>query len=149
VTYSFDNGTNFQVSAVSNNLTSGTYQVIVKDNTSTCTSTATATTVNAPPTPPTISSVAKTDPSLLSCPLMNNGTITVTATGSNLQYSIDNGTTWQVPNNFIGVPNGSYTIKVKDNVTTCAVPYATNPVVLAAPVCPVACPVPKSSITNH
>jgi hypothetical protein len=149
VTYSFDNGTNFQVSAISNNLATGTYQVIVKDNTSTCESAATTTTINAQPAMPTISTVAKTDPSVLSCPLMNNGTITVTATGSNLQYSIDNGTTWQATNSFMGVSVGSYTIRVKDNLTTCAVAYTTNPVVLAAPTCPIACPVPKSSITNH
>jgi hypothetical protein len=149
VTYSFDNGTTFQASATSNSLATGTYQVIVKDNTSTCESTATTTVINAQPAMPTISSVAKTDPSVLSCPLMNDGTIMVTATGANLQYSIDNGTTWQATNSFMGVSVGSYTIKVKDNLTTCAVPYVTNPVVLAAPTCPIACPVPKSLITNH
>jgi hypothetical protein len=149
VTYSFDDSTSYQAAATSNALTSGTYAIKVKGDVGGCVSTASSATINAPLAVPIISSIAKGDPSVLSCPLMNNGTITVTATGSNLQYSIDNGTTWQATNSFIGVSVGSYTVKVKDNLTTCAVSYTTNPVVLAAPTCPVNCVVPKPSITNH
>jgi Cadherin domain len=135
VTYSFDNGTTFQATATSNALAAGTYQVKVKDNTTNCVSTATATIINAQPASPTISSIAKTDASLSSCPALNDGTISVTANGSNLQYSIDNGATWQVSNSFAGLVAGSYTVKVKDNTSTCEVAYTSNPVVLTAPIC--------------
>jgi hypothetical protein len=78
----------------------------------------------------------------LSCPSLNDGTITVTATGADLQYSKDNGLTWQLSNSFTGLSAGSYTIKVKNNTTGCDVAYASNPVVLTAPSCPT-CPTPS------
>jgi Cadherin domain len=142
VTYSFDNGTTFQAAATSNALATGTYQVKVKNSTSNCVSTATATIINAQPASPVISSVAKTDASLSSCPALNDGTITITATGANLQYSKDNGATYQASNSFTGLVAGSYTIKVKDNLSTCEVAYTSNPVVLTAPTC-VTCPIPS------
>jgi hypothetical protein len=149
VTYSFDNGTTYQASAMSNALASGTYQVVVKNSVSNCVSTPTATTVNPQPASPTISLVAKGDPSVSSCPMLNNGTISVTATGSNLLFSKDNGATWQANNVFSTLTAGSYSIKVKDNVSNCEAVYATNPVVLTAPSCGTGCNVPKPSITNH
>lgn len=135
VTYSFDNGTTYQASNIKSGLASGTYQVLAKDNTSNCVSTATPSVISAQPTTPVISSVAKTDPSVSSCPTLNDGTITVTATGSNLQYSKDNGAIWQASNQFTGLSAGSYTIKVRNSVSTCEITYTSNPVVLTAPVC--------------
>jgi hypothetical protein len=133
--YSFDNGVTYQAAATSTALASGTYQVVVKDNTSNCVSTATATIVNAQPASPSIINVTKEDPSVLSCPALNNGAVTVTATGSNLEYSKDNGATWQASNTFTGLVAGSYNIKVRDNVSGCDVAYPANPVVLVAPIC--------------
>jgi Cadherin domain len=138
VTYSFDNGVTFQATATSNALAAGTYQVVVKQDITNCLSTASATVINAQPAAPTISSVSKTDPSLTSCPALNDGTISVTAIGTNLQYSIDNGATWLVSNTFAGLVAGSYIVKVKDNTSTCEVAYTSNPVVLTAPVCNIA-----------
>lgn len=135
VTYSFDNGTTYQASSASNALASGTYQVVVKNSVSNCVSTPTATTVNPQPATPTISLVAKGPPSVSSCPTLNNGTISVTATGSNLLFSKDNGVTWQANNVFSALTAGSYSVKVKDNVSNCEAVYATNPVVLTAPSC--------------
>jgi hypothetical protein len=149
VTYSFDNGTTFQAAATSNALSSGTYQVKVKDNVSGCVSMATASTINAALVVPSIGIVAKGDPSVFSCPLLNNGTIIVAATGANLQYSKDNGVTWQASNSFTGLVAGSYTIKVRDSLTSCESIYSTNPVVLTAPICVSPCVVPIPSITNH
>ena len=45
VTYSFDTGTTYQASSTSSALAAGTYQVMVKNTASNCTSTATATTI--------------------------------------------------------------------------------------------------------
>ena len=78
----------------------------------------------------TISSVAKTDETVANA---NDGTITVTATGgvAPLNYSKDDGVTWQTSNNFTGLADASYPIKVKDAANT-TVAYASNPVVIAA-----------------
>ena len=149
VTYSFNNGTTYQATATSNALASGTYQVVVKDAVSNCVSMANATVINGQPATPVISLVAKGDPPVSSCPMLNNGTISVTATGSNLLYSKDNGATWQANNVFSLLTAGSYTIKVKDSGTNCEVVYATNPVVLTAQSCATGCIVPKPSITGH
>ena len=118
------------------NVPSGTYTYTVKNNATNCESTASnSITVNAQPASPTITNVAKGDPSVLSCPALNNGEVSVTATGSNLEYSRDNGATWQASNTFTALVAGSYNIKVRDNVSGCDVAYPSNPVVLAAPIC--------------
>jgi hypothetical protein len=123
-------------------LATGAYSVKVKDNVSGCVSTATATTINAQPASVTIINVTRADPSVLSCPALNNGTITVTASGANLQYSIDNGVTYQTSNLFTGLLAGSYAVKVKDNATGCDVVYPSNPVILGTVTCP-SCPTPS------
>jgi large repetitive protein len=86
-------------------------------------------------TNPTLTNVVSTNPTLASCPLLNDGSITLSASGYNLRYSIDNGTTWQASNVFSNVSGGSYDIKVKNNITNCEVAYAINPLVLTAPSC--------------
>ena len=49
-----------------------------------------------------------------------NGSITVTATGgSNFEYSIDGGTTWQTSNVFTNVPPGTYPVMVRVIGTSC------------------------------
>jgi large repetitive protein len=149
VTYSFDNGTTFQVGATSNALASGTYSIIVKDDVSNCLSTATAAVIDIQPTTPVIGSVSKTNPTIVTCPALNDGTITVTATGSNVEYSKDNGVNWQLSHVFTALTANSYTIKVRNSVSTCVATYTPNPVVLTALSCPANCVVPKPSIVNH
>jgi gliding motility-associated-like protein len=61
-----------------------------------------------------------------------NGFIEITATtesGTQLQYSIDNGNNWQISNQFADLPAGTYFIKVGDQVG-CETVYAGNPVVI-------------------
>jgi len=61
-----------------------------------------------------------------------NGFIEITATtgsGTQLQYSIDNGNNWQTSNQFADLPAGTYFIKVGDQVG-CETVYAGNPVVI-------------------
>jgi hypothetical protein len=113
-------------------LASGVYSVIATDG---CASAPVSLTINAQPATPVISNVAKTDPSVLSCPALDNGTLTVNATGSNLAYSIDGGVTYQASNLFSGLIAGSYSVKVKNTTSGCEVAYPSNPVVLVAPVC--------------
>ena len=94
-------------------------------------------------TNPIVNLAATTAPSVSSCPSLNDGTITVTATGSNLQYSKDNGTTWQASNTFTGLTASSYTIKIRDSVTNCEGIYLLNPVILTAPTCLAPCLIPS------
>ncbi|WP_158549973.1 choice-of-anchor Q domain-containing protein [Runella aurantiaca] len=60
------------------------------------------------------------------------GAIVVNATGSGtLEYSIDNGSTWQSSATFGGLAAGNYAIKVRSQAfPTCTTTYASNPVVI-------------------
>ena len=82
---------------------------------------------------PTVPNVVKVNPD--NCPHLTNGQLTVTATGSNLEFSIDNGTSYQSSNIFTGLIDGDYNIRVRNTVTGCFINYANNPVTLADPIC--------------
>ncbi|MEK7256359.1 MAG: SprB repeat-containing protein, partial [Bacteroidota bacterium] len=80
-----------------------------------------------------ISGVTATSPS--NCGV-NNGSISVTASGTApLEFSINNGATWQSSNSFTGLAGGNYIIKVRNAI--CEVAWANNPAVLTAPSAPV------------
>ena len=83
---------------------------------------------------PIITNIVETDPTTASCPVLDDGTITIIAIGSNLEYSIDNGTNFQGSNSFTGLIDGTYTIVVRNNITTCSLTNGT-PIVLTAPNC--------------
>jgi hypothetical protein len=70
----------------------------------------------------------------VSCYGLNNGSITVTASGGSgsLQYSADSGATWQTSNVFPGLNHGMYNIIVKDSIGYQR-PYASNPMVINEP----------------
>jgi uncharacterized protein (DUF2141 family) len=108
--YSIDNGATFQNGNTFNNLPSGNYGIIVQDANG-CQGVDVASVSNA--SAPAISSAPVTD---ANCNGDSNGSITVNANGGTgaLQYSIDNGATWQAGNNFNGLPAGTYSIVVED-----------------------------------
>ena len=58
---------------------------------------------------------------------------TITATGSNLEYSIDNGLSFQALNTFSNLTAGSYDIIVNDTGSGCSTFYGTE--ILTAPNC--------------
>jgi len=132
LTYSDDNGTSFQAGNIFSSLPAGSYNIIVKDANG-CTSSATPITITAPAAV-TIGSAIKTsyNGSDLSCATATDGKITVTASGGTgtLQYSKDNGTSFQAGNIFSGLPAGSYNIVVKD-ANGCMSPA--TPVTITAP----------------
>ena len=49
-----------------------------------------------------------------------------------LQYSINNGSSWQAGNVFNALPAANYTIKVKD-ANNCEIAYASNPISVTEP----------------
>lgn len=61
-------------------------------------------------------SVSKTDPT---CANLNGGAITISATGNNLEYSIDGGATYQTPNVFTGLSSDSYDVRVRNSASLC------------------------------
>jgi len=108
--YSNNNGTTYQAGNNFASLASGAYQLIVTDANG-CTASSNANVGGAPS--PTINNVAATD---LSCNGSNDGTISISVTGGTapLQYSIDNGTTFQPSNQFANVAVGNWQIVVQD-----------------------------------
>ncbi|MGE0020962.1 MAG: leucine-rich repeat domain-containing protein, partial [Draconibacterium sp.] len=128
ITYSKDGGSTFQSSNLFENLASGDYTIVVKD----ANDCETQTLVTVSDASITISSVSKTD--VTGCYGNTNGSITVTATGGtgSLEYSVNNGTSWQSSNIFATFSAGSYTVKVKDGAGSIAA-WASNPVVLTEP----------------
>ncbi len=87
-------------------------------------------------TPAIISSV-KLDP--YNPPSYDNGRITITADGQNLEYSIDGGSTYQTSNIFNNLPIGNYNVRVRNSSTNCYVDYPLNPVALQQPPPPSSC----------
>ncbi|NJN77266.1 MAG: hypothetical protein HC803_02180, partial [Saprospiraceae bacterium] len=143
--YSINGGTSWQPSNVFSNLSAGTYQIRVRNINGTCMVSATDEVLTAPQLP-VITDVTSQNPS--DCGL-NNGTITVTATGTSIQYSINGGLTW-VSNggSFTNLGSGTYYVAVRNSDGTCVVQYNTNPIVLTAPAAPSITNVASNNPTN-
>ncbi|MHB1197720.1 MAG: Calx-beta domain-containing protein [Lutibacter sp.] len=135
-TYSSTAGLSLNSSTGAINLassTAGTYTVTYSfTDGNGCSNTATASVTINPL--PIINQVIGTNPTIATCPTLNNGSITISATGSNLLYSINNGTSYKSSNIFNGLTSGTYQIVVKNSVTNCLVHHTEN-VVLTNPIC--------------
>jgi gliding motility-associated-like protein len=109
--YSIDNGSSWQTSNIFADLTAGNYSIIVREQNSVGCETRDSAILTAP-SMPSISDVASIDPT--DCGV-SNGTITISASGTGvLEYSIDDGLTWQSSFLFVGLNAGSYVIAVRD-----------------------------------
>ena len=116
LTYSDDNGVSYQAGNVFSNLGAGTYKMVVKDANG-CTSVEQDVTITAPVAISSNAAVTSDyNGSQLSCATSSDGTITVTASGGTgvLQYSDDNGVTYQLSNLFNNLGAGTYKMVVKD-----------------------------------
>ncbi|NJN77765.1 MAG: hypothetical protein HC803_05070, partial [Saprospiraceae bacterium] len=142
--YSINGGTSWQASDVFTGLAGGTYQIRVRNITGTCVVSA-ANVVLTNPVQPIITNVTPTNPT--DCG-NTDGTITVTATGTSLEYSINGGLTWQPTGNFTGLTSGTYFIAVRNTDGTCQVLYNSNPVVLTAPNAPTITNVASTNPSN-
>ncbi len=142
--YSIDGPGGLQSNGTGNfaGLAAGVYNVsVVIIDTGNCVASGTATLTD--PTVPTINNVTGTDPT--DCGLMD-GTITIDASGTNLEYSIDGGTTFLGNNVFTGLGGGSYDIAVREaGTTTC---NALSNVVLTAPAAPSIASIESSGPTD-
>ncbi|MDZ7879800.1 MAG: PKD domain-containing protein [Saprospiraceae bacterium] len=104
--YALNNGT-YQTSNVFSNLAVGVYTVTIKDANG-CTATQQATVTNSG----SAVSITSITPQSATCGGMN-GSLTVTATGTGLQYALDNGA-YQTSNVFTNLAAATYTVKIKD-----------------------------------
>ena len=110
IEYSIDGGTNWQTSTLFT-VPAGNYRVLARVIGSLCGGSTTAT-IAQPPALSLLSASTAADCSNAT------GTITLTAGGGSpaYQYSIDNGVSYQVSNQFLNLPIGNYNnLKVKDN----------------------------------
>ncbi len=110
--YSIENGANFQYSNVFDSLPANDYYIVVTDSNN-CTAGPDTVTITQPPLL-VIDSVKSTN--INGCFGDSTGTIEIFASGGTptLQYSIDNGSTFQLLNYFSSLPAGTYTPVVKD-----------------------------------
>jgi gliding motility-associated-like protein len=109
IQYSINGGVSFQSGNTFSGLASTSYNVVIEDANG-CQSSGTQSVGSNGG--PALSSINKTD---ASCNGATDGSITVNATGTaTLQYSDDNGATFQTSNIFNGLSAGSYMIVVED-----------------------------------
>ena len=78
---------------------------------------------------PVITNIVTTQPTCA----ISTGSIVINTTGTNLEYSINNGTTWQSSNTFSNISVGTYTIKVRSG--SCEISNSSNIVLTAATGC--------------
>jgi len=134
VEWSIDGGFNWQTSGVFAGLGAGTYNILARNNGSTCQVNATQVTLTSPDAA-TITNVISSD--ISDCSLVTaDGSITVTAIGTEaLEYSHDNGVNWQTTGNFTNLIAGTYQILVRNAANdNCLV---TGPIVtITEPVAP-------------
>lgn len=106
--YSIDGGTTFQSTSQYTNLPGATYDITVTDDNG-CSATTTVSLI--PGDEPTILSTLVTDPVCVG----DSGCVEVLATGGvpTLQYSFDNGATWQPGNTLCGLDAGTYNVWVE------------------------------------
>ena len=107
--FSIDNGTTNQASALFTGLGDGVYTVLVTDANS-CVETATTQIISN--VPPVIDSITIIDALCDN----NSGELTIHAAAGTppINYSIDNGTTFQTSNTFTGLNPGQYAVVVSD-----------------------------------
>ncbi|GAB4286321.1 MAG: hypothetical protein Kow0068_11880 [Marinilabiliales bacterium] len=108
-TLSYDIGSGGQATGNFTGLSAGTYTVTVTDGNG-CTATSSAMTITEP-SAISIDSESSTD---ITCNGLNDGTITVTASGGSGTLSYDIGSGGQATGNFTGLSAGTYTVTVTD-----------------------------------
>lgn len=128
--YSINNGSSWQSSNTFNSLSADDYIIKVKDDTDAIGVWASNPVQIDQPSDITINSVSQQN---LSASGADDGSITIEATGGtgNLEYSVDNGNSWQTSNSFTNLREDDYYVKVKD-ANACVKEYINNPITLSA-----------------
>ena len=130
--YSIDGGATYQSSNVFAGLADGMYDIFVRNTSDNCIVEYTGNPVTISRPAIAIDDVVAINPN--DCD-GENGLITITGVGANLEYSID-GINYQSSREFANLPAGNYNIFIKNTLTNCETAYINNPVVLEAPDAP-------------
>ena len=131
--YSIDSGNTYQNNNVFSSVTAGTYHVFVRDAAG-CDMYYGSATVVTDPVGAQITNVVKTDPL---CFGDSSGTITITQVGATppVQYTVNNGLSWQSSNVFTNLPSGNYNVAIRYQPGfPCFVSYPGNTVDLLDPI---------------
>ena len=121
--YSIDGGTTWQASNVFVGLSGGIYNVRVANSDESC--------VAIYPTIELFDAIGGTidDVATTSGCENNSGTISIAATSNTpLEFSVDNGATFQSSNNFINLPSSTYNVVIRNVDDNCEIAYANNPI---------------------
>lgn len=126
--YSIDNGATFQNDPLFENLGTGDHQVIVANEDASCST----------PWPQTVALTIAGAPDIVGLDVTapndckdEKGSILIRATGPDgdlLEYTIDNGTTWQAENLFSDLEAGDYNVLVRIQNSDCQSAFVNNPV---------------------
>ncbi len=116
--YTIDGGATYQSSVDFTALApNAVYMIAVRDAVNGCTSPATAVTVLPIPADPLAPAFTQIEPN---CDIAT-GTVTITSVAANLEYSMDNGLTYQPSASFTGLAAGSSVdLVVRDTTTGCS-----------------------------
>jgi hypothetical protein len=115
--YSIDGGNTWQASNIFTGLSGGTYPISVRNSNGTCQVNHTDIIITDKVTP-SINSVSVVNPTGMSS---TDGSITISATGTSIEYSIDGGITWQNSKKFTNLSVGTYQVSVRNRDETCVV----------------------------
>ncbi|OQY27256.1 MAG: hypothetical protein B6244_11165 [Candidatus Cloacimonetes bacterium 4572_55] len=128
LSYSIDNGQNYQNSPIFDDLTAADYSIIIQDQNGCEISYEENPVTLDEPEALLISDVLTSDPSAFD---IDDGQIELTASGGTepIEYSIDSGQSFQAETIFNNLPAGEYHVIVKD-ANDCELAYADNPVLL-------------------
>lgn len=128
--YSIDGGQSFQDSAQFNELPIGNYQIVVANEDESCTTTYQDEVNLTSDEVPLIEDLIIIAPN--EC-ISELGSITINAsigTNDTLEYSIDNGTSWQLDTFFSDLIAGNYAVLVRIKDSDCQTAFQNNPIEL-------------------
>ena len=131
IMYSISNGNSWQDNGTFEGLGAGTYHLLIKDANDCQLPYDMNPIVIEQPEELVITGVGKEN---ITCYGQQNGSITVYAEGGtgSVLYSINDGSNWQESEEFTGLSEGDYTVKVKDD-NECMTPWQENPVTINEP----------------
>jgi len=124
VEYSIDGGTTFQSSNTFDNLSAGTYAIVVQNREGTCTVSVDPSNLSDPAGCDDCNadaiSISYTD--ITACDIEDDGSITISGSiGGDMEYSIDGGASYQNTNTYNGLSAGTYAILVRNTTGICLV----------------------------
>ncbi|MEZ5038438.1 MAG: T9SS type A sorting domain-containing protein [Saprospiraceae bacterium] len=134
LSYSIDNGTNWQASNTFNNLPPGTYLLAIRNGDGSCeVSFSEPIQIDSPPLP----EIVNITPSNVTDCGLDNGIIAIQAyvVSGNLLYSINGGETWRNNATFIDLAPGQYNVSIRNANGTCQV-NAPQAITIGAPLAP-------------